>query len=152
MRIWLHTKTGSTGDLLGFLDVRPDNAARAMINAGVAVHVNAGFQLTPSAEAKWAGNSAIVDLGSSPSVIVAPKLSGEQPVGSMLVCAPGSYFGIPAPTVTRTWNRDGAPISGETGLTYVTQVADAGTEIIVEETATNSEGSTSAFTNTIEVI
>lgn len=153
MRIWLHTKTVETGDLLGFADIRPDSVAEQLIIDGFADPVNSGNQTTPSSEAKWAGTSAALDAGAAPAVTTAPVITGAASVGATLTCTPGVYSGVPSPTVTRQWKRSGSiNISGETGLTYVTQVADTGANITVEETATNSEGSVQSVSNAIYVV
>jgi hypothetical protein len=122
-----------------------------LIASAFADRVNSGLQLTPNPEIKWLGNTAIIDLGDGPVVIEDPVIAGAAPVGSVLTCTQGNYYGSPAPTVTRTWNRNGTPIPGEVGLTYTTQVEDQGAAITVEETVTNAGGSVEATSNSITV-
>ncbi len=70
-----------------------------------------------------------------------PGLTGNALVGETLVVVPGEWRGGPAPTLSYQWKRDGNPISGETGTSYVLVEDDQGAEITVAETATNSQGS-----------
>lgn len=85
----------------------------------------------------------------SPGITSGPTISGNVNVGSTLTVTPGVYTGSPTPAVTRNWQRNGVNISGATGLTYVTQLADATFNITCRETATNTGGSTSASSNAI---
>ncbi len=77
----------------------------------------------------------------APTVLSAPAISGTATQGQTLTATAGSYDGNPAPTVTRQWLRDGAPISGATGLSYQLQAADVGATVTLRETATNGVGS-----------
>jgi len=85
----------------------------------------------------------------APAVARAPTLAGSALEGATLTVTPGLYSGFPRPTLTRQFNRNGSPISGATGLTYVIQNADDGANITVTETATNSEGAVSSTSNAI---
>lgn len=80
----------------------------------------------------------------APGLTTAPSIAGSTDVGSTLTATPGVYTGSPAPTVTRVWLRDGTPIPGATGLTYVTQQIDVGNALTYRETATNPGGSVEA--------
>lgn len=67
---------------------------------------------------------------------VLPTISGSTTVGSTLTTTPGTWTN--SPTLTRQWLRNSTPISGATGLTYVTTSDDVGQSITVAETATNA--------------
>lgn len=92
---------------------------------------------------------------SSPVNDTSPELSGTPEVGQDLTVTNGEWTATPAATYSRVWQRsaDGASgwsaISGETGLSYTLQAADETQFIRVRVTATNSEGSTNAFSQTV---
>jgi carboxypeptidase family protein len=65
-------------------------------------------------------------------------------VGSTLVCEKGTWGGVPTPTYSYKWLRDGTPIAGATEIKYVVQTADAGHTLACEVTAKNSLGEKSA--------
>jgi hypothetical protein len=79
----------------------------------------------------------------APVNTAAPFIEGTPTVGSTLTANVGGWTGYPSLTYTYQWNRDGTPIGGETGSTYVVDAADVGEDITVTVTATNSEGSAS---------
>ena len=87
----------------------------------------------------------IVDLGPPPTTVVR---------GGTLSVKPGPVTGGPTPKVTIQWLRDGEPIEGATGLTYVTSDDDVDTIITVSQTAVNSLGraeQVSANTNRFQI-
>lgn len=73
----------------------------------------------------------IIDLGPSPTTAVR---------GVTLSVKPGLVTGGPTPKVTIQWLRDGEPIEGANGLTYVTTDDDIDTIITVSQTAVNPLG------------
>ena len=82
-----------------------------------------------------------------PILVTAPGLDGTPQVGSTLTCVPGSFSGD-VDSLTYRWLRSsgGGPffaIDGAIGTTYVVQLADVGSRVSCEETATNDFGSTS---------
>src|SRR5262245_28294400 len=81
---------------------------------------------------------------SAPVNTVAPVISGGISVGQTLTTTDGTWTGNPGPTITYEWLRNGVPISGATGQTYVIQVADVGQTIRSRVTATNASGSANA--------
>jgi hypothetical protein len=89
-----------------------------------------------------------------PANAVAPVISGTAVVGQTLTAVAGTWAGIPTPTVTGNWQRNGVNISGATGLTYVLTQADAGNtaNITYEETATNTAGAVTQDSNVIAQI
>lgn len=86
-----------------------------------------------------------------PANTTAPVVSGTPAVGQMLSCADGSWTGIGKLEYTQQWLRDGAPIAGASGATYVVQAADLGHSLSCEVTAKNEIGSVSATSNALTV-
>lgn len=97
-------------------------------------------------------NSATGVNATAPVNTVAPVVSGNPVVGQTLSTTNGTWSGIPAPTYTYQWQRNGSNITGATSQTYVLQQADAGNSIRCVVTATNTAGSASANSNTISQI
>ena len=81
---------------------------------------------------------------SPPANVISPSILGVPVVGNTLTADEGNWSGNPYPTFTYQWNLNGVPIGGETGNTYVVQLADVGQLISVTVTATNSEGTANA--------
>lgn len=65
-------------------------------------------------------------------------------VGSTLLCFRGVWAGVPKPTFSYRWLRDGAAITGAAEAKYVVQAADAGHTLACEVTAKNTSGEKSA--------
>lgn len=78
-----------------------------------------------------------------PVITGVPTISGTASVPNTLTVTPASASGGGI-TNTYQWKRDGANIGGATGVTYDLVTADAGTDITVVQTATNTAGSDSA--------
>ena len=85
----------------------------------------------------------------APVNTASPVISGSTSIPSTLTATTGTWTGNPAPGFAYQWRRDGANISGATASTYATTVADDGAAITCLVTASNSEGSASAGSNTI---
>ena len=155
MRIWMTTETEATNGILGYVDVYPDDAGQFLIDHGYAVDAKEADNLPDPADGKqavWAGSQATKAAGPAPTIVIRPVISGDgSSVGATLTCQAGAYYGTPAPTVTRVWQRDGVSIDGQNGLTYLTIGDDAGTSITVLEDATNSEGSITATSNALAI-
>lgn len=92
----------------------------------------------------FAGSGIYPENDTAPVNLTLPTIAGTTTFGSTLTVTPGTWSGVPAPTLTRQWQRDGVDIAGATGLTYVLVAADLGTTITVEEDATNVAGSAMA--------
>lgn len=75
-----------------------------------------------------------------------PAISGTPQVGQTLTCAIGTWSGTDPISYVYQWRRDGTPIPGATGSTYVAQAADGGTTLDCQVTASNSLGSATATT------
>jgi hypothetical protein len=69
----------------------------------------------------------------------APKLTGTPAVGQTLTCSQGAWANSPT-SFSYAWLRNGSPIAGQSGSTYVVQSADRGTSISCQVTAGNSGG------------
>jgi hypothetical protein len=88
------------------------------------------------------GDALNVDavLPALPRKIVAPRVTGNATVGGILTCEEGSYSGVPAPTLSVEWLREGEAVAGATSATYTVQTADAGHQLQCKVTATNVMG------------
>ena len=89
--------------------------------------------------------------GLAPVNTVAPSISGSTGLGDVLTRVAGTWSGVPTPTLSGQWRRNGVAIPGETGATYTIVAADSGAAIDYLETATNAEGSATADSNNITV-
>ena len=78
-----------------------------------------------------------------------PSIFGAHVVGETLTCAPGSWEGVPKPTFSYRWLRDGSVVT--VGSSYVIQKGDKGHQLVCEITATSVEGSASAKSAAIEI-
>jgi alpha-tubulin suppressor-like RCC1 family protein len=86
------------------------------------------------------GTSALVP----PVNTKAPVIFGTPAVGERLSCATGLWTGIPTPTFTVQWLRDGVPIAGAIGSSYQVQGADEGSSLACRVTAKSTAGEMSA--------
>jgi len=87
-------------------------------------------------------------VNSSPPVIL-----GKNLVGALIVIDDdGTWTGTLPITFTYQWKRNGTNIIGETANQYLTVLADLGTKITCEVTATNIVGSASQISNSILII
>lgn len=82
-----------------------------------------------------------------PSVSTAPVITGTATVGQTLTATAGGW--LDASSVTRQWLRNGAAISGATGLSYTLVAADLDGQIVLQETAINTTGRAETISNTI---
>ena len=89
------------------------------------------------------GDALNVDavLPALPKRIVSPRVTGNAAVGGTLTCEEGEYGGVPAPTLSVQWLREGEPIEGATSPVYAVQPADAGHQLQCKVTAVNIMGS-----------
>jgi hypothetical protein len=94
--------------------------------------------------------AAIEITGTAPAV-TDPVLSGSGQVGEALVCTPGTATGNPAPDVETVLLADGAPIAGQSGLSYTPVESDVGKAITCRTTATSAAGSAEASSRAITV-
>lgn len=80
-----------------------------------------------------------VTAAPTPASTGAPTLTGTPAPGQTLTCSPGSWSGNPS-SLAYAWLRDGSPIAGQAGSTYVVQNADQGHSISCQVTASNAGG------------
>lgn len=69
---------------------------------------------------------------------VLPAITGTTTVGQTLTTTNGTWSN--SPTYAREWLRDGSPISGATGTTYVLVAGDQGKKISVRVRASTAAG------------
>jgi amidase len=76
-----------------------------------------------------------VDLLAAPVATTAPAVTGTVRVGQTVTANPGTWD-LDGVDLAVQWLKDGTPIPGATGPTYVVRPADVGTAISIEVTAT----------------
>ena len=87
-----------------------------------------------------------------------PAISGTARAGSTLSASTGTWTGSPTPSYTYQWTRCNtsgescSEISGATGGSYALSEADVGSTLVVQVTASNSQGSASASSSPTGVI
>lgn len=79
-----------------------------------------------------------------------PVLSGRPLIGGTLRCSEGKWSNSPT-SIEYTWLRDGTPIAGQGGSTYVVTAEDEGASLACQVTLANEVGSVSAISNTLSV-
>jgi hypothetical protein len=84
-----------------------------------------------------------------PKIVVPSAISYTSAIIPSTLTATAKAFGLPTPSLSYAWTRDGAPISGATGPNYVTTAADAGKAIRSVVTATSKLGSVSTTSNAV---
>jgi hypothetical protein len=76
-----------------------------------------------------------------PRDTAAPSLAPSSvAAGQTLTCNPGGWSGDGILSFSYTWLRDGTPINGQSGPTYVTQPGDVGHKIACQVTASSAYG------------
>jgi len=102
------------------------------------------------------GENMVVTIG--PYNTVLPAITGTLDEGDTLTTTNGTWLGDATITFARAWQRGNASdpndpswanISGATATTYILAAADVGKYIRCRVTATNSVGSTVAFSNIV---
>jgi hypothetical protein len=78
--------------------------------------------------------------GAAPANTVAPVVSGTTGLGDTLSCTAGTWTGVPTPTLTYQWLRDGVAITDATADSYDITADDQGHLLCCEVTATNILG------------
>lgn len=87
---------------------------------------------------KAAASESVHVGGSAPSDVTAPEIVGQARPGEALTCAHGEWHGVPAPTYSYSWKRDGVQVA--TTVAYAVSAEDRGHTLVCEVTASNSEG------------
>ena len=105
-----------------------------------------------SVQANSQNGILVAALPANPPVnTVAPVISGNTPVGSVLTTTNGTWTGDAPITYTYTWRADGVSIPGATSQTYTTVTGDVGKSIVCRVTAANVAGTANATSNAIVV-
>jgi hypothetical protein len=107
--------------------------------------------LTAAGGATTGGEAA---TAAAPQNTTPPSITGDPRVGQTLTASPGSWTGTTPITYTYQWFRCGAnldncaSLAGATSNTYTVQSDDTGKRLLVQITATNSDGSGTAEAST----
>ena len=135
--------------------VAPDDVGSS-IRVVVTATNDAGSETSPS------DVTAVVEVApAAPANTVAASIGGEAVAGETLTVDPGSWDGVPVPTLTYRWQRcsDGADpascadIDGATDSTYVlVDPDDVGASIRVVVTATNDAGTETSPSDVTAVV
>lgn len=104
-----------------------------------------------NAAGSFVGISNSLQVVTEPPVFTSsPVIAGDNVIGSVLTCTPGTVTG--GQITARQWLRNGSTIGGATGLTYTLQAADDGRAITVRESSTNLGGTVTSTSNAISVV
>jgi O-acetyl-ADP-ribose deacetylase (regulator of RNase III) len=90
-------------------------------------------------------------LGQAPRDVSQPRISGTPRYGQTLTCLHGTWEGVPTPTFAYRWLRGNEVIPGAAAETHLVERADEGRRLLCEVTATNSAGSESARSTSVEI-
>jgi Carboxypeptidase regulatory-like domain len=85
-------------------------------------------------------DASLLSPSRAPTNIVIPAITGSPVVGEKLSCSNGSWSGNPPPTFSQSWQRDGTPIDGGQGPTYIAGRADGGHTLTCSVVASNAAG------------
>jgi len=96
-------------------------------------------------------NRIFTPQDTAPANISPITISGGTGIDEIITATPGTWSGIAPIAFSYQWKRDAVNISGETGLTYTTVLADDGTALTCVETAINSLGSNSEISNSLSI-
>jgi hypothetical protein len=125
-------------------------AIRAGGQTGVATGTTKACAWTFTAQAHTHVALAIMPAAASaPANTVAPAVTGTTEVGSTLSCSTGTWTDDGSPTFTYQWKNAAGDIAGATSSTYVLVSGDAATSIHCTVTDTDTNGATSADSNTV---
>ena len=132
--------------------LKPASPAIAVGSTAVLSLVTDDFDLTQA-------RTAPVDLGALPTagstsglpaVTVAPAIQGTAQVGNQLSVSTGTWTNSPTGYQYQVV-RDGADVAGSTSNTYLLTSADSGKTIAWRVTARNAQGSTTAYSNAVNI-
>ena len=87
--------------------------------------------------------------GGGPKNTIAPVISGTAERGETLTSTTGTWTGTGTITFVYQWKRNGADISGATSSTYVLVAADDNALMTCAISATDTEGTKNATSNTL---
>lgn len=144
-----HDIAGQTAQTYTIQSADAGNTLRVSVKA-----TNAGGSST----ALSGSSAAIAPLGTAPANTSPPAISGNIVVGSALTIAPGNWSGTSPFTYSYGWQRcdangnNCATIAGATAQSYTLTNADAGNRVRGIVTATNTAGTTTAYSQTSATI
>jgi hypothetical protein len=119
-------------------------------NGQTLLHCN--VTVTDAVDAVIVGQTPNVSVNVPLANTVKPSFSGTPTVGSTLTVNPGTWVGTGSIIVdSYQLYRDGAPISGLSGMTYVVQAGDEGHVLTVGETVHDTTGSASATSTGVTI-
>ncbi|ANH38095.1 Dioxygenase [Nocardioides dokdonensis FR1436] len=104
---------------------------------GRSVNVRVTASRTGRTDGTAMASPVVVAAGGAPTVVTAPKISGEPVVGGLLSVSEGTWS-AEGLSFAYQWTRDGEPIAGATGATYTLGAADKGTLVGVLVTASRA--------------
>jgi hypothetical protein len=118
---------------------RNESRTSAIRRTGLAAAIAVLAMLVGASLALGDGLPAKPAPAPTPANTAAPALTGTPAPGQTLTCSPGSWSGNPS-GFSYAWLRDGQPIAGQSGSTYVVQTTDQGHSISCQVTASNGGG------------
>ncbi len=118
---------------------RNENRTSAIRRTSLAAAIAVLAMLVGASLAVGDGLPSKSAAASTPASTGAPTLTGTPAPGQTLTCSTGSWSGNPS-GFAYAWLRDGQPIAGQSGSTYVVQSADQGHSISCQVTASNGGG------------
>jgi len=149
---WTNSPTGyAYAWLRDGSSISGQSAATYAVQAADQAHsLSCEVTATNAAGSASAASNTLLVPGPKPASLVAPSLTGNPAVGLSLDCSTGGWSGSPT-SYAYTWRRDGVQIPGASGDSYAVSAADQGHSLTCEVTATNSNGSTLAVSNAVQV-
>jgi uncharacterized repeat protein (TIGR01451 family) len=108
-----------------------------------------GTNASGNSSASSAQTAIVAPAPALPSEISAPSVAGISKLGEILTAQPGTWQGIPTPTITIQWQRCATDttceyIAGQSGNSYTLTATDVGATIRIVVTATNIAGTSTA--------
>jgi hypothetical protein len=79
-----------------------------------------------------------------------PVVAGSASIGQTLTCSPGTWTHGPL-RYAYQWFRDGRPVAGATASAYIVTAADAGLPLSCEVVASNSGGTATAISASVQI-
>ena len=118
------------------------NAEPIRVGTSVCVGADGTVPLVGAVDEIRIGDAVDANLLPPPPMVgtTPPAVTGDGAVGATLTCSEGVWRYPVTVGLSRQWLRDGQPIDGATGPTYVVSAADAGATITCRVTAANQSG------------
>ena len=125
------------------------NATDLVLGSSPCVDALAGTNFTGVVDELRLADSADPNLLAPPTPVnlAAPSIPSAATEGDQLTCQPGDWRYHP--TFTFQWLRDGQPIDGATGATYIATADDAGHSVTCRVSGSNGGGSAQADSNAV---